>query len=95
MAEPGKITNPNLERVNFTTNLTGENGSAVVRRNRTIRETANQFDRLVRGINISENPSRYRQLARAFTNTVRALNAMGQPNYLTPMYGATRRNNRR
>ena len=95
MAEPGRIRNSNLERVNYRTTLTGDYGTAVVRRNRTAEETQEQFDRLVRGIRISENPSRYLRLADAFTRTMRALDATERPNYLNPMYRATRVNNRR
>ena len=95
MAEPGTIRNPNLERVNYRTTVTDDYGTAVVRRNRTAEETQKQFDRLVRGIRISENPGRYLRLADAFTRTMRALDATGRPNNLNPMYRATRLNNRR
>lgn len=96
MSEPGRIRNSNLQNVRYTT-YEGGQGEAVVRRNRSVEETQAQYNRIYdRNPNlINENPSRYLQLADAYTRTLRAMSATGRENPYGTMYRATRRNNRR
>lgn len=97
MAEPAKIGSRAPERITYSTE-DGARGSALVRRNRTVESTQAQWERIRRNNPDVQNSHNYLRLARAFTNTLRAMDATGRPNPYGVMYRATlvgRRNNRR
>lgn len=96
MAEPGSIRNGNVERITYTND--GRQGSALVRKNRTVESTQQQWERIWRNNPTAIEGHNYLRLARAFTNTLRAMDATGRPNPYGMMYRGTlvnRRNNRR
>ena len=96
MAEPAKIGSRAPERITYSTE-DGTKGSALVRRNRTPESTQAQWERIWRN-NPGIEGYNYLRLARAITNTYRAMDATGRPNPYGVMYRATlvgSRNNRR
>lgn len=97
MAEPGAIRNGNLERIHYTT-ASGENGSAVVRKNRNFDDTMAQYARISANFpygQLKENAGRYLKIADTFTRTLRAMSASGRPNPFGMPNRATRKTNRR
>lgn len=97
MAEPAKIGSRAPERITYTTNA-GAQGSALVRRNRTVESTQAQWERIWRNNPTAIEGHNYLRLARAFTRTLRAMDATDRPNPYGAMYQATlvsRRNNRK
>lgn len=99
MSEPRKI-NSQTEKIAFRSVYgSPERQTAVVRRNRTIEETHNQFSRIFQnyGVNPGGSNSDFSRLSSAYARTMGALEATGRGDYITrgDTVLISRRNNRR